>query len=76
MIKFGRIGLGTSVLSASPAFANLSDAHHINVQKPNTYDGAHNATIIDNFLFRLKQYFDDIGVRDKASKVGIMPTFL
>ena len=44
--------------------------------KPDTYDGARNATIFDNFLFGLEQYFDAMGVRDKASKVGTAPTFL
>ena len=44
--------------------------------KPDTYDGARNATIFDNFLFGIEQYFDDMGVRDEASKVGTAPTFL
>ena len=44
--------------------------------KLNTYDGACSATIMDNFLFGLKQYFDDVGPHDDESKVGIMPKFL
>ena len=44
--------------------------------KLDTYDGARNAIIIDNFLFGLKQYFDAMGVCDDASKVGTAPTFL
>ena len=57
-------------LSASPASTNSSDACRINLPKPNTYDGTRNATIADNFLFRLDQYFDAMDVRDEASKVG------
>ena len=63
-------------LSASPASANSSDARRIDVPKPNTYDGTRNATIVDNFLFELDQYFDAMGVRDEASKVGTAPTYL
>ena len=54
----------------------MSDARRIDVLKPNTYDAAHNATVIDNFLFGLEQYFDAMGVHDKASKVSTVPTFL
>ena len=35
-----------------------------------TYDGTHNTTVVDNFLFGLEQYFDTMRVRDEASKVG------
>ncbi|KAH9688170.1 Endonuclease [Citrus sinensis] len=63
-------------LSASPASANSSDARRIDVPKPDTYDGTRNATIVDNFLFGLDQYFDAMGVRDEASKVGTAPTYL
>ena len=35
-----------------------------------TYDDTHNTTVVDNFLFGLEQYFDAMGVRDEASKVG------
>ena len=63
-------------LSASPASANSSDARRINVPRPDTYDGTRNATIVDNFLFGLDQYFDAMGVRDEASKVGTAPTYL
>ena len=57
-------------LSASPASASTSDVRRIDVPKPDTYDGTRNATIVDNFLFGLDQYFDAMGVRDEASKVG------
>ena len=65
-------------LMPSPATvpASSSDAHRIDVPKPDTYDGARNAIVVDNFLFELEQYFDAMGVRDKASKVGTAPTFL
>ncbi|KAL9408761.1 hypothetical protein AB3S75_047194 [Citrus x aurantiifolia] len=63
-------------LSTSPASANSSDARRIDVPKPDTYDGTRNATIVDNFLFGLDQYFDAMGVRDEASKVGTAPTYL
>ena len=63
-------------LTLSPASTSTSDARRIDVPKPNTYDGAHNATVIDNFLFGLEQYFDAMAVRDEASKVGTTLTFL
>ena len=63
-------------LSTSSAFANSSDARRIDVLKPETYDGTRNATIADNFLFELEQYFDAMGVRDEASRVGTAPTYL
>ena len=63
-------------LFASPTFASTSDERLIDVPKPDTYDGTRNATIIDNFLFGLNQYFDAMGMRDKASKVGTTPTYL
>ena len=49
-------------LSASLASTSSSDACRINVPKPNTYDGARNAIVVDNFLFRLEQYFDAMNV--------------
>ncbi|KAH9684100.1 TRAF-like family protein [Citrus sinensis] len=45
-------------LSANLAFASTSDARRIDMPKPDTYDGIRNATIVDNFLFGLDQYFD------------------
>ena len=48
----------------------------IDVPKPDTYDGTCNATIVDNFLFGLDQYFDAMGVQDEASKMGTAPTYL
>ena len=63
-------------LSASPAFTSTSDARCIDVPKPDTYDGTRNAIIMDNFLFGLDQYFDAMGVRDEASKVGTTTTYL
>ncbi|KAH9763740.1 hypothetical protein KPL70_001270 [Citrus sinensis] len=63
-------------LSASPASANSSDVRRIDVPKLDTYDGTRNATIVDNFLFGLDHYFDAMGVRDEASKVGTAPTYL
>ena len=58
------------------SFLNSSDAHRIDVPKPDTYNGTRNATIVDNFLFGLDQYFDTMGVRDEASKVGTAPIYL
>ncbi|KAH9722467.1 Endonuclease [Citrus sinensis] len=58
------------------ASANSSDGGRIDVPKPDTYDGTRNATIVDNFLFGLDQYFDAMGIRDEASKVGTAPTYL
>ena len=54
----------------------MSDERCIDVPKLNTYDGTRNATIVDNFLFGLDQYFDAMGVRDEASKMGTAPTYL
>lgn len=48
----------------------------IDVPKLDIYDGTRNATIVDNFLFGLDQYFDTMDVRDEASKVGTTPTYL
>ena len=44
--------------------------------KLDTYDGTRNATIVDNFLFGLDQYFDAMGVRNEALKVGTSLTYL
>lgn len=44
------------------ASTTLSGARRIDMPKANTNDGTRNATIIDNFLFELEQYFDVIGV--------------
>lgn len=43
------------------------------MSKPDIYDGTHNATGMDNFLFRLDQYFDVISVQDEALQVGTTP---
>lgn len=43
----------------------------IDLSKPNTYDGAHNAIVVDNFFFGLEQYFDTMSVRDEESKVSL-----
>ncbi|KAH9727005.1 hypothetical protein KPL70_008489 [Citrus sinensis] len=63
-------------LSTSLASPSTCDARCINVPKPDTYDGTRNTTIMDNFLFGLDQFFDAMGVRDEASKVGTVPTYL
>ena len=63
-------------LFASPASASTSDARRIDMPKPDTYDGTRDATIMDNFLFGFDQFFDAMGVRDEASKVGTTPTYL
>ena len=64
-------------LTPSPAAvpASSSDVRRIDVPKPDTYNGARNAIVVDNFLFGLEQYFDAMGVYDDASKVGTAPTF-
>lgn len=49
-------------LSANLALTSSSDACCINVPKPDTYDGACNAIVMDNFLFGLEQYFDSMNV--------------
>ncbi|KAL9440897.1 hypothetical protein AB3S75_019554 [Citrus x aurantiifolia] len=40
-------------LSISPTSTSLCDAHRINMPNLDAYGGARNATIIDNFVFRL-----------------------
>lgn len=40
-------------LSISSTSTSSSDAHHIDVPNPDTYDGTQNATIVDNLLFGL-----------------------
>ena len=44
--------------------------------KPDTYDGARNTIVVDNFLFGLEQHFAAMGVHDDTSKVGTVRTFL
>lgn len=63
-------------LMPSSTLVRSSDAHCIDLPKLNTYDGERNATIVDNFLFGLKQYFNAMDVLDETSKVGTVPTFL
>lgn len=63
-------------LTPSPTSTSTSDAYHINVPKLDTYDGALNATIVDNFLFGLEQYFDAMGVCNETLKISTAPTFL
>ena len=55
-------------LTSSPASISSSGVSHIDVPKLDTYDGACNATVIDNFLFELKQYFNALGdeIKDKT----------
>lgn len=54
----------------------MSDARHIDMPKADIYDDMRNATVMDNFLFGLDQYFDAMGVWDEVSKVGTTPTYL
>ncbi|KAL9412069.1 hypothetical protein AB3S75_045645 [Citrus x aurantiifolia] len=75
-MRSARIGHGTNAHSASTVFVNTSDTRRIDVPKPDTYDDTHNTTIVDNFLFELDQYFNAMGVRDEASKLGITPIYL
>lgn len=58
------------------AFRRLSGVRRINMPKPDTNDGTQNATNIDNFLFKLEQYFDAIDVQNNALKVGTILIFL
>lgn len=63
-------------LTFNPTSLRSSDAHHIDVRKPDTYDGNRNATVMDNFFFELRHYFDTVDVRDETLKVSITPIFL
>lgn len=48
-----------------------SHSRLIDLSKPDTYDGAHNAIIVDNLFSGLEQYFNAMSVRDEESKVGL-----
>lgn len=51
-------------LTFNPTSLSSSDAHRIDVLKPDTYDGNRNAIVMDYFFFELRHYFDTIDVRD------------
>lgn len=63
-------------LTPSMASTSSSNVHRIDVPKPNPYNDARNAIVIDNFIFGLEQHFHAISVRDEALKVGTIPKFL
>lgn len=63
-------------LTPSMASTSSSNVRRIDMPKPNPYDDARNATVIDNFIFGLEQHFHAISVRDEALKVGTIPQFL
>lgn len=51
-------------LTFNSTFLSSSNAHRIDVLKPDSYDGNRNATVMDNFFFELRHYFDIVDVRD------------
>ncbi|WCJ18543.1 hypothetical protein M5689_000887 [Euphorbia peplus] len=47
-----------------------------NVQRPSVFDGARNATIVENFIFGLEQFFKATAVCDDEAKIVTASTFL
>lgn len=45
-------------------------AFGLKVPKPDTFSGARKATVVDNFLFGLKRYFDALGVNDDVARIN------
>ncbi|PWA72092.1 hypothetical protein CTI12_AA274570 [Artemisia annua] len=48
----------------------------LKVPKPDMYNGTRNATLVENFLFGLEQYFEAMGVDEDAARISNAPTFL
>lgn len=63
-------------LTINPTSLSSSDAHCVDVLKPDTYDDTRNATMMTKFLFGLGQYFNTLDVQDETSKINVMPIFL
>lgn len=51
-------------------------AQGLKVPRPATYNGTRNATMVENFIFGLEQYFEAMGLTDDHSKIRNAPTFL
>lgn len=64
---------GTASTSTSHVMAST---HHIKVPKPEMYNGTRNATIVENFLFGLEQYYEALGIVDDGAKIANAPNFL
>lgn len=64
-----RVGSSAST-SVTPTVTGLK------VPKPAMYEGIRSATVVENFLFGLDQYFEAMGVVDDAAKIGNAPNFL
>lgn len=63
--------------SASTSYTSATQgASNLKVLKPDTFNGAHNATVVDNFLFGLECYFDALGVSDDSASINNSPTYL
>ncbi|KAA0035960.1 uncharacterized protein E5676_scaffold349G00560 [Cucumis melo var. makuwa] len=50
--------------------------HNIKVPKPDMYNGTRNATMVENFLFGLEQYYKALGIVDDGAKIANAPNFL
>lgn len=68
--KFRRTNISGSSSTSGSAGLNLK------VPKPDMYNGSRNATLVENFIFGLEQYFDAMGVIDDTAKISHAPTFL
>lgn len=55
-------------LTSSPNSTSSSHVHRIDVLKPDINYSSRNATIVDNFLFWLEQYFNIVIVWDEAQR--------
>uniref|UniRef100_A0A9I9E545 Senescence-specific cysteine protease sag39 n=1 Tax=Cucumis melo TaxID=3656 RepID=A0A9I9E545_CUCME len=50
--------------------------HGIKVPKPNMYNNTRNATMVENFLFGLEQYYEALGIVDDGAKIANASNFL
>ncbi|XP_054805380.1 uncharacterized protein LOC129308324 [Prosopis cineraria] len=63
---------------SSPISGSTSNAtfQGLKVPKPAMYNGARSATIVENFLFGLEQYFEAMGVSNDSIRINNASTFL
>ncbi|KAK8345043.1 hypothetical protein V6Z12_A07G121800 [Gossypium hirsutum] len=58
-----KVTLGSGMLALEPKQRNMD------VSKPKEFKGTRSAKDVDNFLWRIEQYFRAIGIGDDATKV-------
>ncbi|XP_040948667.1 uncharacterized protein [Gossypium hirsutum] len=59
-----KVALGNGMLTSGPKQL------HVDVPKPEKFNGARSAREVDNFLWELEQYFRAMGIEDDATKVN------